>query len=53
MDLLSGEKLIEAVKNAEILEYLAKIAYMALSINPNSKNLNKKLWDKHFFKKKW
>ena len=46
-----GKTLIEAVKNAEILEYLAKMAYLALSINPNSKKLNKKLWDKHFFRK--
>jgi len=46
-----GKTLIEAVKNAEILEYLAKMAYMALSINPNSKRLNKKLWDRHFLRK--
>ena len=46
-----GKTLIEAVKNAEILEYLAKMAYMALSINPNSKKLNKKLWERHFLRK--
>ena len=46
-----GKNLIETVKNAEILEYLAKIAYMSLIINPNSKKLNKTLWDRHFLRK--
>ena len=37
----------ERYQNANVME----MAYLALSINPNSKKLNKKLWDKHFFRK--
>ena len=46
-----GKNITEAVKNAEILEYIAKMAYKTLAINPNIKKLNKILINKHFLRK--
>lgn len=40
----------QAFKNAEILEYIAELAYLSLSINSKSK-INKNLINKHFLRK--
>ena len=45
-----GSNTKEALKNAEILEYLAELAYLSLRINPKSK-MNKNLTEKHYSRK--
>ncbi len=46
-----GSTIQEALKNAIRLEYIAKMAYLTLSINPNIDSINQFLHDKHFFRK--
>lgn len=46
-----GKTLEEAVEHAELLEYLAKMAYMSMTINPHAERLNQSLLNKHFFRK--
>ena len=46
-----GVSIEDALKNAIRLEYLAKIAFLTISINPKINNLGQALHDKHFLRK--
>ena len=46
-----GKTVEEAVKHAELLEFIAKQNWIALSINPNAKPISKTLLNKHFKRK--
>jgi len=46
-----GETVEDAVKHAELLEYIAKLAWFSLSINPVTEIISKDLLNKHFSRK--
>mgnify|MGYP001159549442 CR=1 FL=1 len=46
-----GESPHDAIKNAEAVEIIAKMAFNSLIINPNIKPVNKYLHNKHFYRK--
>ena len=46
-----GKSAHDAIKNAEALEIIAKIAFNSSVINPNIKPINKNLHNKHFYRK--
>ena len=46
-----GETVEEAVKNAERLEYIAKLAWMTLQINPQAPQISSELHHRHFSRK--
>jgi len=46
-----GKTIEEAVSNAEKLEFIAKLSYLSLSINPDISNISKALLKKHFSRK--
>ena len=46
-----GASIEDAFKNAIRLEYIAKIAFLTISINPKINNLGQALHDKHFLRK--
>jgi L-ribulose-5-phosphate 4-epimerase len=46
-----GATVEDAVKHAELLEYIARLAWLSLSINPNAKPISKTLLDKHHLRK--
>ena len=46
-----GESPNDAIKNAEALEIIAKMALNSSVINPNMKPINKNLHNKHFYRK--
>lgn len=46
-----GKDVVEAVHNAEALEFVARLASETLRINPKSKPMPAALLDKHFFRK--
>jgi L-ribulose-5-phosphate 4-epimerase len=46
-----GKNIEEAVKHAELLEFIAKQAWIALSINSNAKPISDSLLKKHFSRK--
>ena len=46
-----GESSHDAIKNAEAIELIAKMAFHSLMINPELKPLNKDLQNKHFYRK--
>ena len=46
-----GESSHDAIKNAEAIELIAKMAFHSLMINPELKPLNKDLHNKHFYRK--
>ena len=46
-----GKDIEEAVKHAELLEFIAKQAWIALSINSNAKPISSSLLKKHFSRK--
>jgi L-ribulose-5-phosphate 4-epimerase len=46
-----GKDAHEATHNAVVVEYVAKMAYRSLAINPNAKPLPAELHDKHFLRK--
>ena len=46
-----GKNVEEAVKHAEILEYIAKLAWMTLQINSATTPISASLHKRHFFRK--
>ena len=46
-----GKSPAKAVYNATVLEELAKMAYLTLTINPDTPRIKKSLIDKHYFRK--
>ena len=46
-----GKTIEEAVKHAELLEYIARLAWMSLSINIDAKHISNVLLNKHFSRK--
>ena len=46
-----GRTLEEALKNAERLEYIAKLAWMTLQIKPQTSNIVSELHHRHFSRK--
>jgi len=46
-----GSTAEDAVKHAELLEYIAKLAWMTISINPETTTLSSELLKKHFSRK--
>ena len=46
-----GKTVEDAVKHAELLEYIARLAWMSISINPDSKPILKALLNKHYSRK--
>jgi len=46
-----GETVEDAVKHAELLEYIARLAWLSLSINPDADPISKVLLNKHFYRK--
>ncbi len=46
-----GESPRDAIKNAEAIEIIAKMAFNSLMINPDLKPVNKYLHNKHFYRK--
>ena len=46
-----GKNSEDAVKHAELLEYIAKLAWMTISINPETTTLSSELLKKHFSRK--
>jgi L-ribulose-5-phosphate 4-epimerase len=46
-----GKTPAKAVYNATVLEELAKMAYLTLTINPDTPSLKQSLIDKHYFRK--
>ncbi len=46
-----GESPRDAIKNAEAIEIIAKMAFNSLMINPDIKPVNKYLHNKHFYRK--
>jgi len=46
-----GKTVEDAVKHAELLEYIARLAWLSISINPDSKPISKVLLNKHFTRK--
>ncbi len=46
-----GATIEDAVKNAEIMEYVAKLAWLSHSINQNAEPISPSLLKKHFFRK--
>jgi L-ribulose-5-phosphate 4-epimerase len=46
-----GATVEDAVKHAELLEYIARLAWLSISINPNSKPISKALLNKHYSRK--
>ncbi len=46
-----GESPHDAIKNAEAIEIIAKMAFNSLVINPGIKPINKNLHTKHFYRK--
>ena len=46
-----GENIEDAVKNAELIEYIARLAFNAILINPNLNKIQNSLHQKHFKKK--
>lgn len=46
-----GSSIEEAVKHAELLEYIAKLAWLASSIDPNVGSINNSLRSRHFYRK--
>ena len=46
-----GESPQDAIKNAEAIELIAKMAFNSLMINPDLKPVNKILHNKHFYRK--
>ena len=46
-----GATVEDAVKHAELLEYIARLAWLSISINPDSKPISKALLNKHYSRK--
>ncbi len=46
-----GETAADAAHNAVILEYVAKMAYRAVTINPQAGSISRQLLDKHYLRK--
>jgi len=46
-----GKTVKDAVNNAELLEYMAHLAWLSLSINPDAKSISNSLLNKHFSRK--
>jgi L-ribulose-5-phosphate 4-epimerase len=46
-----GKNAADAVHNAEMLEYVAKLALRTLMINPQAEELSRELREKHFYRK--
>ena len=46
-----GKTIDEAVKHAELLEYIARLAWLAISINLDAKPISNALLNKHFSRK--
>ena len=46
-----GKTVEDAVKHAELLEYIARMAWLSLSINPDAEPISKALLKKHFSRK--
>ena len=46
-----GSTIEEAVKYAELIEYISKTAYLSMNINTNTKPISKTLAKKHFSRK--
>jgi L-ribulose-5-phosphate 4-epimerase len=46
-----GKTVEDAVKHAELLEYIARLAWLSLSINLDAKPISKVLLDKHYSRK--
>ena len=46
-----GATVEDAVKHAELLEYIARLALLSISINPDSKPISQPLHNKHFSRK--
>jgi L-ribulose-5-phosphate 4-epimerase len=46
-----GKTVEDAVKHAELLEYIARMAWVSLSINPDAEPISKALLKKHFSRK--
>jgi len=46
-----GATVEDAVKHAELLEYIARLAWLSLSIDPNVKPISKALLNKHYSRK--
>jgi len=46
-----GKTVEDAVKHAELLEYIARLAWLSLSINPDAKPISKALHNKHYSRK--
>ncbi len=46
-----GRTVDEAVKNAELLEYIAKLAWITLQINPQAPHVSSELHHRHFSRK--
>lgn len=46
-----GKDPLEAVHNAVVMEEVAKLAYRTVMLNPDIKNLDQNLQDKHYFRK--
>ena len=46
-----GESSLDAVNNAELIEYIAEMAYRSMRINSKIKSINKDLHRKHFNRK--
>lgn len=46
-----GKNIFDAVHNAVVLEEIAKINFISLSLNPNSTKIDKFILDKHYLRK--
>ncbi len=46
-----GATVEDAVKHAELLEYIAKLAWLTLTVNPDATNLYSPLHERHFSRK--
>ena len=46
-----GKNIEEAFKNAEIIEYIAELAYITKNINPMAETIEKYISNKHFQRK--
>ena len=46
-----GKNLDEAIRNAEIIEFIARLAFITLNINNKTKTISKHLHAKHFYRK--
>jgi L-ribulose-5-phosphate 4-epimerase len=46
-----GKTVEDAVKHAELLEYIGRLAWLSFSINPDAKSISKAMLNKHFSRK--